>query len=116
MPEKVRPVMPVPDAAMQLFLLAAGDCLRTAWGVADARNPVMVPPGVPAPPNPKGPAIEAIQALDTALKSAICADGADAVIGYAMVSRSLAAKALAMRRAGAGLEPPPDWAALLGEG
>src|SRR5262245_17476903 len=98
---------------MKLFLLAARDCLRTAWWVADARNPIALPPGIPIPPNPKGPAIEAIQALDTALKSAICADGADAVIGYAMVSRSVSAKAMLMREEGMGLDPSPDWKALL---
>lgn len=110
---RVPPITPVPDATMKQFLLAARDCLKAAWGVADARNPTAVPPGVPVPPNPKHSAVEAMQALDTALKSAICADGADAVIGYAMVASSLSAKALSMRSQGLGLEPPPDWTRLM---
>jgi hypothetical protein len=57
--------------------------------------------------NPKGPACEGISAIDMALKGAICADGADAVIGYALVARSVATKALRLRMEGnRGLKGP----------
>jgi len=110
---RIIPVAVVPDATMRQFLEAAEVVLRASWGVADVANPVAQHPALPQIPNPKQPAIEAIQSLDYALKAAICGDGADAVIGFAMVTKSLSAKALSMRAEG--MMGPPAKMMLFGQ-
>lgn len=91
-------VCPVPDAVMRHYLEACERAMRACWAVADCN--AMIPPGVPQPPNPRHAAVEAMQSLDLCLKTAFCGDGADAVVGYAMVTKSLAHKALQQRALG----------------
>lgn len=91
----VMPFAPVPDAVMEHFLVAARSVLEAAWAVADCS--VVNVPGIS---NPRQPVGEAMNALGAAVSAAADADGADAVIGYAMVSFSVATKAKTMREGG----------------
>lgn len=93
------PTPVVPDSVMAQYLDAAKLALEAAWGVADVAMPLNHPM-LGHVPNPKSPAMEGIVALDQCLKAAWCGDGADAVIGFTMVAKSLSAKALGMRAQG----------------
>lgn len=90
----------VPDAVRASFLEAAGAVLDACWATADLPQPQPVPPGFPRPVHPRWAISDAVNALSGALASATSGDGSDAVIGFALVARSMAAKAVGMREAG----------------
>ena len=87
--------MPPPDALISTVVEAAALLMTAAWLAADC-------PEVSDGSNPKAPLPEAVGVLQNAFKAAVCGDGADAAIGYAMVAKSLAKKSIGMRNVSRG--------------
>lgn len=80
---------PVPDAVMEQWLEGCRLGLEAAWSIAPCSNKQH-------PLNPKVHVGEVFQRLHQGLVGAVSGDGADAVVGYSLVAKSLAHKVMAM--------------------
>lgn len=81
---------PVPDAVMAQWLEGCRLGLEAAWSIAPCSNKQH-------PLNPKMHVGEVFQRLHQGLVGAVSGDGADAVVGYSLVAKSLAHKVMAMQ-------------------